>query len=584
MDFNVWNIKEMLSIPSGSGTIKSSNWNINQTDYSSLSDSQFLFGSQFCPENSETLSTPLDVGTHLRYPKQSQQSSLDNEPSIFTKYQAKPQLFGGDTKDGGLFPLPLSVGKSKGLLEQFEEKKKRAKDKCDSETLWSFISHVKENIHRLQTSVEKSEEYLSYRSQSILDSLETVAKTLQDTMQAQSELVLEALKDKGRLEQIILEMQNKFEARQAEFVEMKSNLKHLEVLVAQQNKDFQQLCEQLGQLNIPSVLADLRKFIAAPPVRVHAKDSTAQTSPLLAQTLISQGKLASEEAVMWQSQPFPGTWNTSVGSLQPRKFGVWDEDTKSDAQPSKRNKAVQDKEVQTNCEHCAFTKVGPRSYDTSILGQEVPVDRDLVTQGTSQVILSDLSNFATNTKVCCREYQLKDVFSCDPCGQSLVTEPKGGIIDRGKKGKKKQPKKTRRSRLLARKQDQAPSKTSALSSRIQGTQPSVSGLQGPHLGQREPLQPSLCQRGSRSPAKPVCPTLRGAVMLPKTTGEMQGRLLRLDRCSSQDSSPLPGTSQGDQEISWFSNLNIENSQSPSCKKPGRNLLYDLAFDSSDEGF
>uniref|UniRef100_A0A8C6DUJ0 Interactor of HORMAD1 1 n=1 Tax=Moschus moschiferus TaxID=68415 RepID=A0A8C6DUJ0_MOSMO len=132
MNFNVWNIKDMLSIPSGSGATKSSNWNNNQTDYSSLSDSQFLFGSQFCPESSQTLSTPLDSEVHLRHPKQSQQNSLDSEPSIFTKYQTKPQLLGGDTKDGGLFPLPLSLGKPKGLLEQFEEKKKSAKDKCDS--------------------------------------------------------------------------------------------------------------------------------------------------------------------------------------------------------------------------------------------------------------------------------------------------------------------------------------------------------------------------------------------------------------------------------------------------------------------
>ena len=58
-------------------TTRSSNWNNNQTDYSSLSDSQFLFGSQFCPESSETLSTPLDFGVHLRHPKQSQQNSLD---------------------------------------------------------------------------------------------------------------------------------------------------------------------------------------------------------------------------------------------------------------------------------------------------------------------------------------------------------------------------------------------------------------------------------------------------------------------------------------------------------------------------
>ena len=58
-------------------------------------------------------------------------STEQSEPSIFTKYQTKPQLLGGDPKDGGLFPLPLSLGKPKGLLEQFEEKKKSAKDKCD---------------------------------------------------------------------------------------------------------------------------------------------------------------------------------------------------------------------------------------------------------------------------------------------------------------------------------------------------------------------------------------------------------------------------------------------------------------------
>ncbi|XP_067610507.1 interactor of HORMAD1 protein 1 [Pseudorca crassidens] len=211
MNFNVWNIKEMLSIPSGSGATKSSNWNNNQTDYSGLSDSQFLFGSQFCPESSETPSTPLDFGVHLRHPKQSQQNSLVSEPSIFIKYQTKPQLFGRDTKDGGLFPLPLSVGKSKGLLEQFEEKKKTAKDKCDSETLYNFISHIKESINRLQTSVEKFEEHLNSRSQSILDSLETVAKTLQETMKAQSDLVLETVRDKCNMEQAILELQKRFE-------------------------------------------------------------------------------------------------------------------------------------------------------------------------------------------------------------------------------------------------------------------------------------------------------------------------------------------------------------------------------------
>ncbi|XP_004368578.1 interactor of HORMAD1 protein 1 [Trichechus manatus latirostris] len=596
MNFNVWNIKDMLSMPSGSGAIKSSNWNNNQTDYSSLSDSQFLFGSQFCPENSETLSAPLDIGNHLRHPKQSQQNSLDSEPSIFTKYQTKPQLFGGDTKDGGLFSLPLSVGKSKGLLEQFEEKKKSAKDKYDSETVCSFISHVRETIHRLQTSVEKSEEHLSSRSQSILDSLETVAKTLQETVRAQSDLVLEAVQDKGSTEQTILEMQKRLEARQAEFVEMKSNLKHLEVLVAQQSKDFQQLCEQLGQLNVPGVLADLKKFISVPRVHEHVKDSTSQTSPAPAQSFsfTRREKLASEEPVRWQAQPLAAAWNPSVGSLWPREFGIWGEGAKSDihreeatlpaAGLSKGNKHVQDKEVQTNCEQCALIKIEPENHDPGILGHKVPGDRDLVSQGDSQLISLDLNNFAASIKNSCRECQAKGMFSRDPCGQSLVTEPKGRTVERGKKGKKQRPKKAHRGRLLARKRKQTPGKTSAVKSKNQGPEPSVSDPQGPSPGQQEPLQQPLRLRRSRNPTKPVSPAMGGAIMPSKAARAVQGRLLRLGTLPSQHNSLLSSSPQADHQMSWFSDLSLRSSEPPLCKEPRKNLFYDLAFDSSDDGF
>ncbi|NXN46812.1 IHO1 protein, partial [Rhinoptilus africanus] len=57
------------------------------SDYSSLSDSQLLFGSQFCPENVQSAAAPLELGTQL-----GQYNSQDSEPSIFTKYQTKPQL------------------------------------------------------------------------------------------------------------------------------------------------------------------------------------------------------------------------------------------------------------------------------------------------------------------------------------------------------------------------------------------------------------------------------------------------------------------------------------------------------------
>ncbi|NXD01958.1 IHO1 protein, partial [Certhia familiaris] len=57
------------------------------SDYSNLSDSQLLFGSQFCLENMQSAAAQLELST-----QQGQQNSQDSEPSIFTKYQTKPQL------------------------------------------------------------------------------------------------------------------------------------------------------------------------------------------------------------------------------------------------------------------------------------------------------------------------------------------------------------------------------------------------------------------------------------------------------------------------------------------------------------
>ncbi|XP_054450449.1 interactor of HORMAD1 protein 1 [Pteronotus mesoamericanus] len=591
MNFNVWNIKDMLSIPSGSGTTKSSNWTNNQTDYSSLSDSQFLFGSQFCPESSETLSAPLDFGVHLRDPKQLQKNSLDGEPSIFRKYQTKPQLFGEDTKDGGLFPLPLSVGKSKGLLDEFEEKKKRARDKCDSETLYNFISHVRESIHKLQTSVEKSEEHLSSRSQSILDSLETVAKTLQETAQAQSALVLETVQDKGNMEQAILEMQKRFDTKQAEFIEMKSNLKHLEVVVVQQSKDFQQLCEQLGQLNVPSVLAELKSLISVPRGPGHVTDSTSQTSPPLVQSLsfTRQDKFPSEEPAVEQPQVLPAARNLRRGSQRPQgESGVWSEGAKraalqEQAAPlvvgsGKRNRRVRDKAVQTNCNNQLITKTISEDRDPGI--------RNLVSLGGSQLISLDLNNFVTSIENVRQKHQTKDIFSRDPREQRLVTKQKGGTVQRRRKGQQQQPqpRKAHGGRPPARKQEHPRGKTCAFNSK--GPQPPVSGSQSSPWKQplEEPLAQPLHLCGRRSPTKPVCPVLEGALTPRRTAGEPQGTPRQLSGHSPQDNSQLSNSSKGDHQISWFSDLHLESPASPLCKEPGKSVLYDLGFDSSDDGF
>ncbi|XP_074813383.1 interactor of HORMAD1 protein 1 [Natator depressus] len=210
MNFNVWNIKEMFSTPTATRTNKSSSRSSAPSDYSSLSDSQFLFGSQFCPENSQSAPVPLEFSAQSRQQKSSQQNSQDSEPSIFTKYQTKPQLFGGDEKEKGSFNF--GVGNLKNVLEQFEVNKKKIKDKHDSEVLSTFISSVKESIQGLQTCFDKFEERLDSRNKSILDCLEAVSKTLQETAQSHYGSVLNALTDKSQMEQILLEMERRLAA------------------------------------------------------------------------------------------------------------------------------------------------------------------------------------------------------------------------------------------------------------------------------------------------------------------------------------------------------------------------------------
>ncbi|GAB1294688.1 Interactor of HORMAD1 protein 1 [Apodemus speciosus] len=583
----------MLSIPSCSGITKPSNLNNNQTDCSSLSDSQFLFGSQFCPENSETLLPSLDAGAYLRHPKQTQQNSVDNEPSIFTKYQAKPQLFGGDTKDEGFFSLPLPVGKSKGLSKQFEEKKRKVTDQSDSEMLHNF----------LQTSVEKSEEHLSSRSQSILDSVETIAKTwvslytalaglelttrlaylcfpsagikVQETAQVQHDLMVESVKDKGSVEQAILEIQRACAARQAEFMEMKSTLQNLEVLVVQQSKSFQQLRDSLGQLIVPGVLEELKKFTSVPQVPGHLKDSTSQTSPSLTQGLqfTGQERCPSEEPATWQAQE-PSAGNPSRSSQGSGELGVWDEGAESDAfqkaelptdGPHRGSEHEKNKAKQTYCKNWVMTSRSLSNYFSSFPSQQAGNDQSQIAQGASQLALHKSEARAKNV---CLECEAQSVCTSDSFEQS-ATEWKGGTCRKRRRGKKQQPRRSKRGGLLARKQEQASRKACAFMARGHCPRSPVCNPQGP----------LICWLTPRSSTEPTCHILGGTGETSKTARVVQGNLLSSSQCSSTDHS-----SEGDQHINWFSDLSVENLEPPLCKKGGKNLLCDPDFDSSDDNF
>nr|XP_057932632.1 interactor of HORMAD1 protein 1 isoform X2 [Doryrhamphus excisus] len=124
------NIKEMLSMPAAGSRSGAANGATNFTD------SQFFFGSQFWRENSQGLSQEMSLSS-----RNSQQSSTEgSDPKFLTSYRSKPLLF-GDPKD---------KHKAFGLLDTFEEEKKKAKEKNDSQMLAKECLHIRETLNKIQ--------------------------------------------------------------------------------------------------------------------------------------------------------------------------------------------------------------------------------------------------------------------------------------------------------------------------------------------------------------------------------------------------------------------------------------------------
>ncbi|XP_044532756.1 interactor of HORMAD1 protein 1 [Gracilinanus agilis] len=586
MNFNVWNVKEMLSIPPGPGTNKSSSWNNNLSDYSSLTDSQFLFGSQFCPENSQSLSASLDFSTHLRHAKTSQSEDVSSEPSIFTKYQAKPQLFGGDTKDGNLLLPHLPFGKSKGVLEQFEENKKRAQDKQDSEALNNFISYVRENMHKLQTSVEKLEEELSSRNQTVLNSLEAVAKTLQESAQAHFDLILDALRDRSRMEQRTLELERLLETREAEFLDMKSSLKNLEVLAAEQSKQHQRLCDQLDQLNFPKMQSlDLEAQLPC-----YVNDGSSQTVSALLKTsnLIRKGKSNSKSSDISETVMLLPHLNPLTSSHQSEKCSAEKQEAEDETHRplDKENQNGKDEAVQTDLEPQVPAKRWSESWDSSSKINRDRCKRDLIGQETSQFSSMTVKDLITKAKPTCvlQECQPTASFCSNMHDQKKMLEQKGMSVDVRKRGKRKKPRKIPRGTFIKRKSSGLLRNTFTFSSRIGGPQAAAPEQRNVFLGQeenpRQPL-PLLCPHKT---VQPVVKVRRKAEKAERADSphKAANNFFLNDYSSQETSSPFPNSTDGDKHMSWFSNINSDNSESSNAVEAEENTFYAIVFDSSDD--
>uniref|UniRef100_A0A8C6N7E7 Uncharacterized protein n=1 Tax=Melopsittacus undulatus TaxID=13146 RepID=A0A8C6N7E7_MELUD len=219
------------------------------SDYSSLSDSQLLFGSQFCPENVQSAAALLELGTQLgQHNSQDHSGNKYFEPSIFTKYQTKPQLFDEEIKEKA--SLHFGAGRVKSILESFEVNKNKIKDKYDR-----YVKHPLEILAVLVVSTPCSSFFKIIHDRATYFSKKSIFS--------------------GSKESLI--------GKNAELLDVKSSVQllkeGLESLPAQLRDQQLKLCEELGFLKLPNTLAELHTFVSIAKARPAMADNSSQTSP-----------------------------------------------------------------------------------------------------------------------------------------------------------------------------------------------------------------------------------------------------------------------------------------------------------------
>ncbi|XP_041047946.1 interactor of HORMAD1 protein 1 isoform X1 [Carcharodon carcharias] len=283
MNSNLWNIREMLSIPTGPGITKTSTRNSAPSDYSSLTDSQFLFGSQFCPENSET----QDFNLPSRTQKNSQQNSqqIESESKFYEKYQAKPYLFATDGKETRSL-TQFCAGKPKGFLEQFEIRRRKAKDKEESELFNSWISKLQDSVEGIIICFNNLEKKAELHNRSVLEGLENMSKTMQENITKHYESIVSALEAKNSTEQI-LEMDKRLVAKEMEVSNLRTQLQLmqecLDGIQHSQCQQHQKMYEQLSwfkdHFQVKEILSELHKLTSKTSPIIQVQNNMTQTTP-----------------------------------------------------------------------------------------------------------------------------------------------------------------------------------------------------------------------------------------------------------------------------------------------------------------
>ncbi|KAK5872512.1 hypothetical protein PBY51_013205 [Eleginops maclovinus] len=279
---HIRNIKEKLSIPTGS-----SNRNVSTSGYSSFTDSQLFSGSQFWLENSQSMSQEMSVSS-----RNSQHSSQEgSDPKFISSYHTKPFLF-GDLKD---------KSKAFGILDTFEEDKKRAKEKTDSDTLAKEYKHFGETLNNIQQLVAGTEKNTSV-CQTVLQKFDNFSSTLQtniNSLQIEISQQFAALLNKvNSQKELLTELEDKVQKTGDTTVAFGSNLQSLKDgmgCLREEREGERNILEEALKL-----LSTLVSEHSAKPSSERVTDSAIQTSPELERSfsnILQENKLEGTQLI-----------------------------------------------------------------------------------------------------------------------------------------------------------------------------------------------------------------------------------------------------------------------------------------------
>ncbi|XP_072254184.1 interactor of HORMAD1 protein 1-like, partial [Pyxicephalus adspersus] len=131
-----------------------------------------------------------------------------SDPGVYQKYQSKPPLCNMDGKERGPFQ---TFGKTNGknIFEQFEESKRKAKEKYESEQLNHMICQVHFTVQELKMTLCHVEENTNLKCQSILDSMDAASKALQKNIASYHESMQKIVPPTCNCREVLLDLENK---------------------------------------------------------------------------------------------------------------------------------------------------------------------------------------------------------------------------------------------------------------------------------------------------------------------------------------------------------------------------------------